>query len=383
MNGMQATRSTSPAALRLRSARTHAADALRAAQELAAQLGAADASAVLLFCSPSYDLEALGAALERAFSAPTIACTTAGQFGPDGLMAGGITALSVWSDDLTMTPTLLPALSSGQIDVRLPGRTRDQAFGVLLTDGLSRAEEAVAASVYQALGDVALVGGSAADDGAFRETGVYHAGRFHRDAAVLALFETDTLPFAALQARYFRPGARRLVTTLADANQRVVYELNGEPAADAYAESLGISAAQLAVDTCARQPLLLTVGERSYVRSVKAVNADRSLSLLCAIEEGLVLSIGEPEDPLDARQRAFDALPLALDGAPLVLAFDTFLDRRRWEASGHAERVARFLAARGVRGFSGYGSLLGPIHFNQALTGIAIGAAGVASGDER
>ena len=372
---MGATHSTSSGALRVRSARTHTPDAYAAIRELAEVLEASGASAVMLFCSPRYDMADLGAAIERDFSAPTIAATTAGQFGPDGYDGRGITAVALWSDDLTMAPLFLPSLAAAPLELSLPKRTRRKAFGILLTDGLSCAEELVAASVYQALGDVALVGGSAADDGAFRATGVYYAGRFHRDAAVLALFETNELSFALLRAQYFRPGGRRVVTTLADANRRIIYELNGEPAADTYAEALGISPAALTVDVCAQQPLLLSVGERSHVRSVKAVNADGSLMLHCAIEEGLVLGIGEPEEPLSALQRAFDALPAPLGEAPLVVAFDTFLDFRRFAAHGQAARIASFLAARNVRGFSGYGSVLGPVHVNQALTGVAIGGA--------
>jgi hypothetical protein len=368
----------SSSSLVVRSARTSEPDAAAAVGEIVEALSASDASAVLLFCSPGYELTQLGRALKQSFSVPISACTTTSQFGPSGFETGGITAVALWGSDLTMTPTLLPNISSASfgLDVsrlRIRGKTRRKAFGVLFSDGLSCAEEYLAASIYQALGDVPVVGGSAVDGDRLTPAAVYHSGRFHSDAAVLSLFETDAVPFATFQAQCFRPTPDRVVTTLADPDRRIIYELNGEPAVTAYAEALGVDPRRLDANGCAERPLMLKVGERFYIRSVKSCNADQSLTLFCAIEEGLVLSIGEAKDPLTTLQSAFDALPNELERADLVLAFDTCLDRTRLGSQARRDAVSDLLSEKGVRGFSGYGSQLGPVHLNQTLVGIAIG----------
>jgi len=51
-------------------------------------------------------------------------------------------------------------------------------FGLLLVDGLSMLEEQVIASLYNQLGNVPLVGGSAGDDLQFRKSQVYWDGQF-------------------------------------------------------------------------------------------------------------------------------------------------------------------------------------------------------------
>src|SRR5438045_2417572 len=68
-----------------------------------------------------------------------------------------------------------------------------RSFGVLLVDGLSNWEEYVAAALYESLGNVPLVGGSAAANRSHPQPAVYYEGKFLHDAAVLALFETQHL----------------------------------------------------------------------------------------------------------------------------------------------------------------------------------------------
>src|SRR6185437_1775777 len=114
------------------------------------------------------------------------------------------------------------------------------AFGFLLIDGLSLSEERVASSLFHALGDVPFIGGSAGDDLAFKETFVFADGEFHRDAAVLLLFETS-LPVRTLKLQHFAPTGVRMVIAGADPDRRIVTEINGEPAAKAYARLIGRS----------------------------------------------------------------------------------------------------------------------------------------------
>jgi hypothetical protein len=368
--------------LKVRQAHTADPDVDRAIAELGAGLDTRGASANLLFCSPDYDLEKLGRKIASVFSGPVISCTTAGQIGQGGFQKGGISAVSLTSPELRVSPYLLSPLNECQAQASQAAfaamsgmleRGSERAFGLVLADGMSRTEERLAASLYQSLGTIPLIGGSAGDGRAFEGTYVYHEGRFLRDAALFALFET-TLPFATFKVQHVTPGRHKLVVTMADPEQRVVQELNGEPAAEAYAETLGVEVEELNSLLFLKNPLMLLVGGEHYVRSVQRVNADHSLGFFCALEEGLVLTVGEGGDPLSALQRGFDEVREKIGTPEVVLGCDCVLRRLEFEHAGTDNAVGELMSKNRVVGFSTYGEQYNAIYVNQTLSAVALSA---------
>ena len=357
-------------------------DVERAIAELSAGLDTRGASANLLFCSPNYDLEQLGRKIASTFSGPVIACTTAGQLGQNGFQKGGISAVSLSSPELRVNPYLIAPLTECQAQASQAAfgamsgmleRGSERAFGLVLIDGMSRAEERLAASLYQSLGAIPLIGGSAGDELAFQRTYVYHEGRFLRDAALFALFET-TLPFTTFKVQHVTPGRHKLVVTMADPEQRVVQEFNGEPAAEAYAETLGVEVEELSSLLLSKNPMIMLVGGEQYVRSVGRVNADHSLGFSCALEEGLVLTVGESGDPLAALQRGFEGARERIGTAEVVLGFDCVLRRLEFEHDGTDHAVGELMSKNRVVGFSTYGEQYNAIYLNQTLSAVALSA---------
>jgi len=357
-------------------------DSRAAAAELRERIGsgARVPAAVVVFCSPKYDLGALGSALAAAMPCPVIGCTTAGQIGPLGFQPIGLTAAALYSDELTVTPYLIAPLDQAQACAAEVGAAalaklgrRGRGFGLLLIDGLSIAEERVAATLSSALAGLPIIGGSAGDDLVFDETFVYFDGRFVQGAATLAIFAT-TLPFTPIKHQHFAPTGRRLVITAADAEQRVVREINGLPAADAYADAIGATDS-LKGRHLSRHPLMLKVGGDYYIRSIRAVNDDKSLTMYCAIEAGIVLTLGEPLDGVQTLQRALAGAAAAVGGPQLILGCDCVLRRLQFEQDGQASEVGALLAEHRVIGFSTYGEQFNGLHVNQTFTGVALGGA--------
>ena len=365
----------------VRNAHTTLADEAAAVADLAAQLQAGNASAVLCFCSPHYDLAKLGRALSAAFASPVAGCTTAGQIGERGYVNGGITAVSLESAELHAKPYLISSLTDStqatevgyQAAVDLLRGSSSKGFGLLLIDGLSNAEERIAAALFEALADVPVVGGSAADDLTNSETFVYYEGKFLSAAAVFVLFET-TLPFATFKVQHVAPGERKLVITEADSERRVVYEINGKPAAQEYASAIGIELSALDTVACASHPLLLSIGGEHFVRGVRAVNSDGSLSFHCAVEVGLVLTLGEPVSPLLALEAGFASTVKRVPEPAVVIGFDCFSRRREFERRGEEVAVGAFLARHRVVGFCTYGEQFDALHVNQTFTAVALGS---------
>jgi hypothetical protein len=366
--------------LLVRQAHTLRADAADAIAELCERLDVRGAAAILLFCSSRYDLEKLGREIARAFSTPVAGCTTAGQLGPNGFQKGGITAVSLTSRELRMEPYLISPLAECQARASeaafaamsgLLDRGSSRAFGMVFVDGLSQSEERLASSLYQSLGNIPLIGGTAGDDLTVQAPHVYHEGRFVRDAALFALFET-TLPFTTFKVTHVVPSRHKLVVTMADPEQRIVREINGEPAAEAYAETLGVELEELDALLFSQHPVLLHMGGDHYVRSVKRVNPDRSLTFFCALEEGLVLTLGEREDPLTALKRGFADVRRRIGAPEVVLGCDCMLRRLEFEHAGNAAAVGELLAQSQVVGFSAYGEQYNAIYVNQTFSAVAL-----------
>jgi hypothetical protein len=325
-------------------------------------------------------LERLGREIAGAFPASVAACTTAGQLGTTGYQSGGITAVSLTSAELRMDSFLISPLAECQARASVAAfaamsglveRGSRKAFGLVLVDGLSQAEERLAASLYQSLGNIPLIGGSAGDECAFLATHVYHQGKFLRDAAVFLLFET-TLPFAAFKVQHVTPTRHKLVVTMTDTERRVVQEINGEPAAEAYAETLGADLDELDSLLFSRNPLMLQSGTDFYVRSVQKVNEDLSLSFFGALEEGLVLTLGESCDPLIALEQGFADVEARISRPEIVIGCDCFLRRMEFARDGKEAAIGDFLASKRVVGFNTYGEQYNAIYVNQTFSAVAL-----------
>lgn len=375
---------------RIRRAHTRVADARAAVRAFHAGVAQDDMALVVFFCASSYDLDALADEMRRCFGdVPVVGCTSAGEIGPAGYLDRSLAGASFGARDFTAATGGLAGLQSfeapaGQALARtLQGRL-DRAtghgatasrFALLLIDGLSVREEPVTRAIQSALGVTPLVGGSAADGTDFGQTLVYFDGRFHTDAAVLALVATP-LPFRAFDTHHFGPTDERLVVTAADPTRRTVREINGLPAAQEYARILGVPADGLTPEHFAGSPVVVTIGGASYVRSIQKANPDGSLTFFCAIENGLILRVGRSLDLYDNLQRALARVRGEIGPPQLVLGCDCVLRRVEILQRADLPEIVATLQANNMVGFNTYGEQFRGAHLNQTLAAIAIGAPG-------
>jgi len=362
----------------IRQAHTENADARAAVQHIAEQLGP-DPGAVLFYCSPDYDLDALGAALAHAFSGAVVGCTSAGHIGAQGFVRGGMVALGFGKNYAQLTPHLIHPLTScmeRSLEIAEDIKRSDGArsrFGLLLIDGLSKAEERVASALHQALGNVHVIGGSAADDLKFQRTCVYHDGRFHSDAAVYCHVETHhCVSFVKFQ--HFVGGDRKMVVTDADPVQRIIKEIDGLPAVEGYAEAIAANVADLDPIAFIQHPLVFKIGDQNFIRSIAGIGPDGSLNCFCAVDTGMVLSVGRHLDALETMQNAFTNVRAEIGNPGVILGMDCILRRVEFEQNGLLDRAGALLASNNVFGFSTYGEQYDAFHINQTFTGVAIEA---------
>lgn len=361
-------------------------DPVQAVQEVYRAIHQAGASLVILFVSSKYDLNAIESALQGVFRCPVIGCTTAGEITSNaGYMEGTLVGVSLDSPQLFAHPKLISPLTSFGLPQgeELARELRSELklgsdfdprkmFSLLLVDGLSMLEEQAVATLHEALSGLPLFGGSAGDDLSFVKTHVYFEGRFHTNAAVLTLFETS-LPFVLFQTQHFEPTETRLVITESDCATRTVTEINGGPAAAEYARAVGLEIAGLTPQIFAAHPVMLQIGGEYYVRSIQKVNPDGSLTFFCAIDNGLVLTVGRGKQLVESLGEALDRLRRQLPTLKLILGCDCILRRLELQQKGLTEAARQVLKGVDFVGFSTYGEQVNGIHVNQTLTGIALG----------
>jgi hypothetical protein len=372
--------------LAIRRGASNAAEPSVAMDELRAALGDPAGGLVIVYCSPRYDRDLLQAALRDRFThATVVGCTTAGEIGPLGYVEGSLSGVALSGADLRVAAARIDDLPGfdatnaaaltddlrQRLDRDEPS-SGDDTFGFVLIDGLCTAEEVVISALYRNLGDIPLVGGSAADGEAFRATYIYHEGVFRRDAAVLLLVKTGAA-FEVFKTQHFERGSEKLVVTAADVARRIVTEINGGPAAEEYARVVGVEIHELTPLLFGWHPVVVRVGGEDYVRSIQKVNPDGSLTFFCAIDEGIVFTTARRRDLVANLESLFDGLRERLGPPRLVLGCDCILRRLECRERGLLEQVGRIYAENNVIGFATYGEQYNAMHINQTFTGVAIG----------
>ncbi|WP_420843690.1 nitric oxide-sensing protein NosP [Marinobacter salexigens] len=362
-------------------------DPLSAAKDLANQLQHQHLGYVLFFCSAEYDLASLGMALEKEFPDVEVSgCTSAGEITSEGYDRGCITALGFdhryfaiecalirEMDQFTLgdAQSVIDDLLSRCRDAKL-APIKGNTFAITLLDGLSSREELVLATLNSALGSIPQFGGSAGDDEHLADTHVFYNGRFHAGAATVLLVNTP-LDFRVFSTHHLAEGDVKLIVTDACPDSRTVYELNAEPAADAYARAVGTTVAALSREVFALRPLGVKVGGHYFVRSIQRVNPDKSLTFYCAVETGIVMTAMTPGSLLDTVREQLEASERIV-GKPLVtIGCDCFLRRLEAEVIGESDAVSAFLRHHKVVGFNTYGEQFNGMHINQTFTGVVIG----------
>jgi hypothetical protein len=374
---------------RVRVASTRLDDPELAAQQLFRELDPPSLAGCVFFASSRYDLPALARAIAlRSDGITMIGCTSSGEITPDGFAEGTITAVGFPASDFSLS-----AIRFGDLDHFDPADAQRSVRGLVadaversgawdtppnrvalfLVDGLSHREEMLTITVQDALGDIPLIGGSSGDGLAFRETFVFHDGHFHRDSALVAILSSRRT-MQVFRSQYYHPGSIKMVVTGADPANRIVTEINAEPAVAEYARLVGATTDELSPAIFASRPPMVRAGGEYYVRSIQSANPDGSLTFYCAIDEGIVLTLGEARDIMSGLETLFDGLDRDVGGIDRIIGFDCVLNSVEIGQRQLGRAVSGLFAARRVIGFNTYGEQFHALHVNQTFSGLAIGS---------
>ncbi len=358
-----------------------------AVSELRAAVGDRELQHIITFYSPAHDAEALSSALGQAFPSVKITgCSTAGEITPAGMMEGSIVLIGFPKDGFRIHTGLIENVDEFGVEratqmvrdlkdktaARCAGKPAERTFAMLMVDGMSNAEETLVAAIHWAMDDIQLVGGSAGDGLSFQKTSLIYNGQPVERSAIIMLVESE-FDFRVFKTQNFDPTPVKLVVTAADTENRIVYELNAEPAALEYASAIGLMPDDLGPFSFASYPLVVKVGGDYFCRSIRNMNPDGSLSFFCAIDEGLVFTVARPQDMVSTTTETMTEIEQALGGIDFAIGFDCILRRLDAENRQIRRDLDKLYHRFGIVGFHTYGEQYNAMHLNQTLTGIAFG----------
>lgn len=353
-------------------------------------VAAAPPDLLIAFTSTKQDPSQVAECLAERFPHTlVVGCTTAGEMLGDAHHNGSLVLTGVRSPTIRFSAAVARDLSEldearaqaisdellGSLAIAREDLDPRKHFCLFFTDGLSLKEERISLLLADALEGIPLLGGSAGDDLAFKKTHVIFGGEALSGAAVLVLGES-LVPFEVIKHQHFAATPRTLVITRADVATRRVLEIDGYPAVEGYARALGMEVADVTADVTFANPLTFAYKNELYVRSIQKVEADGAMSFYCAMEEGLVLSIGARGDMEAALAHDLGAARAREreKKADLFIGCNCILRALEAQKHGNFAGLGRTLTAYGehVIGFDTYGEQLGGLHINQTLVGIAL-----------
>ncbi len=336
---------------------------------------------VIALIPASLDTQGVVAELNASLAGvPVFGCTTAGQITPDGYDDQALLVLgfprtnfrcsSLLFNDLKPEHVMTYAAEAQKRADRFRHTAGWNRLALIFADGLSKQEDILVSTLDAVLDGVQIFGGSAGDGMKFEQTFVLHNGEAYSGAAVLLFIETD-LNFQGLGFDHFRPRETRVVITAADPDERLVHEINGAPAAAEYARLVGRPVGDLSPEVFAENPMMLRHNLKHYVRAISDIKDGQALSLLAAIDDGLILTLGEARGALDALRDGLDLKDQNGHAPDFILGFDCFLRRLEFEQKQMQNDVSGLLRSHRVLGFNTYGEQQSGVHMNQTFVGVA------------
>lgn len=346
---------------------------------------------VFVFCSMKQDATKTAGAVKRRFPQASIAgCTTAGEHVGGAHSNGSLVIAALYDSQVRWATRLVRGVKAldekaaegavdalfAELDIDRESLNPSDYFSLLLVDGMSMAEERVTAMLAEAMEGIPLAGGSAGDDLAFSQTFVMSDEGAADDAAVVVMGVRGAARVEIVKHQHFVTTPRSLCITKADIETRTVYEMDGYPAAEAYARALGLSREQLTDDITFLNPVTFSCAGDIYVRSIQKLNDDGSITFYCAIEEGMVLDIGGHEDMRDALSQGLSDVRDKLGKADFVLGFNCILRALEAKANDAHDGLGEVMRdhCSAMIGFDTYGEQLNGLHINQTLVAVAIHA---------
>lgn len=350
--------------------------AIAAKEAVAGAITGSDPQLLIAFCSSSYDIHALVAALnEQSGGVALIGCSTSGEIGSSGPGDSSVVVTALGGPGFSVSTAYGAGASSRPREAGVSAAgcltdTEEKPHRVLLllSDGLSGHQQEILRGAYTVAGaTIPLVGGCAGDDLAMSQTFQFCGNEVLTDAVVAAAVASDA-PLGIGVRHGWSAVGEPMVVTKSSGNR--VEMLDNKPALDAYLDFLD-APDEARTDPAAFTRFAIThplgLSRRSaepHVRFVGEADFEtRSLICIAEVPQGALVWFmrGDEESVLEATDGACtDAIEM-LDSEPLgFVAFDCIARRGVLGEEGikvEVDRISELAGGAPVAGFYTYGEI--------------------------
>jgi len=344
--------------------------------------------AVVYFFSQAFEEHEPHKAIANAFpSASCIGASMLGGWSSSGAVGHGIVAMSFSADevdDVCMSfqegvgedPTGAAKAAIAELKQKTEGKNinPDEYLGLIFFKGTCLGELIMKEFSLEQDLNMAFVGGAAGTEQAVLKTQVSVGDRISDDGLAAAILKMN-IPFFFNHYVHYLPTNVSFTISKAEAMKRIVWEINGEPAAAFYARILGINnVADLSGEILSRNPVGLMFGGSVYARSPTAVVDGVGLAFSCCIEAGTKVHLLTRGDIIsNAENILFETKQFLSGNIQGGLLFNCASRYLELVELGKVDAFNDVFKHFPMIGFNSFGEELF-IHHNQTLTAVFFGA---------
>ncbi|MBS7643679.1 FIST C-terminal domain-containing protein [Candidatus Bathyarchaeota archaeon] len=305
----------------------------------------------MIFSSPKYDLtKVLRGVKEVTGATPSIGCTTAigcisGEgFHKKSVMVGVISSKYMSfgvgvGEEISKDPVKAGRKAAANALKTLkfnpykaaPKKAAEQVKFkpyclIMIPDALSAPNELVLQGVAEIAGGAPVIGGSAADELEFKKTYQFCNGKLYSDSVVCAAIAGNVKIGTGIKNGYSPITEKNAFVTKAE--PRIIHELDGKPAADVFAEMLGVDLEKLrkeALGLTITNPLTVPDASGTYLWPKHTVAiSDKKIVNAAPVAENTAVVLGQAtkESHLKAaREATREALESAGNPEDIAVVF--------------------------------------------------------------
>jgi len=340
---------------------------------------------IIYFFSISFEQHEPQKALKKAFpEAVCIGASMIGGWSTHGALQTGITVMSLSSDEVEEVFTTFredvkkdAARAAQSAIMELKHKTQgkqinsDEYLGLIFFDGLCLGELIMKEFTREKSLNMAFIGGAAADELEFTKTLVGIDDQLSGDGLAVMVMKMK-IPFFFNHYVHYVPTGESFTVTKADTMNRMVWEIEGEPAAQFYAKRIGLDASRLDAGVFSKNPFGIMNGGNIYVRSPRGVVDGNGLQFYCYIETGARVHLLKQGDIITNAQKSITDAGAYLGGIQGSILFNCVLRYLELKELDKLDEFNNVFKKFSFIGFNTYGEELFT-HHNQTLTAVFFG----------
>lgn len=252
-------------------------------------------------------------------------------------------------------------------------RSREDNVCICFNSAYMVAEELVLDTFSEALRDfsIPVVGSSAGNENWETQTRLAYNGRVYDNACVYLMIHNRLGRIHIYKENMFKPTRNMFTATSVDINNRIVYELDGMPAAQAYAKALHVDMSELS-EYWDSHPIGRIEGDDINVAEVTGITEENGLQILSTVFGGTKVSILEQSNFSDCMAEFVAKIRSKVPRPSFVFYINCMSLTRLYKENDWLPVFGYELGtvADDFAGMSGYGEQFGRTNLNKSLLAI-------------